>query len=186
MASPKLLSGGFSHIINGKAYDTKGAKTLDVINPATEKTIASVPIATREVLDEAVDHAHKAFKSWSKTTWQERAKMVQAVGEEYKTMVDDLTELLVLEQGKATAFAKGEVAMVTEWFEKVPKMEIKEKVVFENEKERAIEQYVPLGVTAGIGKRKGFPSTAPAWMVAGGALRPLELERSSKILLIHL
>lgn len=78
MASPKLLSsGGFSHIINGKAYDAKGAKTLDVINPATEKTIASVPIATREVLDEAVDHAHKAFKSWSKTTWQERAKMVQ-------------------------------------------------------------------------------------------------------------
>lgn len=55
-------------------------------------------------------------------------------------MIDDFTALLVLEQGKATAFANGEVSMVTEWFEKVPKMEIKDKVVYENDKERAIEQ----------------------------------------------
>jgi acyl-CoA reductase-like NAD-dependent aldehyde dehydrogenase len=169
MVSPKLLSGGFSHIINGKAYDAKGAKTLDVINPATEKTIASVPIATREVLDEAVGHAHKAFKTWSKTTWQERAKMIQAVGEEYKTMIDDLTALLVLEQGKATAFANGEVSMVTEWFEKVPKMEIKEKVVFETDKERAIEQYVPLGVTAGI-VPWNFPVLLMIWKIIPAVL----------------
>ena len=169
MASPKLLSGGFSHIINGKAYDTKGAKTLDVINPATEKTIASVPIATRDVLNEAVEHAHTAFKSWSKTTWEERAKMVQAVGEEYKIMTDDLVALLVLEQGKATAFANGEVSMVSEWFEKVPKMEIKDNVVFENEKERAIEQYVPLGVTAGI-VPWNFPVLLMIWKIIPAVL----------------
>ncbi|KXS94103.1 hypothetical protein AC578_939 [Pseudocercospora eumusae] len=151
MASAKLIQQGpFSHIINGKAYDQKDAKTLDVINPATEEKIASVPIATREVLDEAVEHAQKAFESWSKTTWEERAKAIKAVGEEYKTLIGDLAELLVLEQGKATPFAQGEVAIVNEWFDRMPNMEIKERVVWENDETKAIEQYVPLGVTAGI------------------------------------
>lgn len=169
MSSPKLLQGGFSHIINGKAYDTTGAKTLDVINPATEKSIAQVPIATREVLDEAVNHAEKAFESWSKTTWQERAKLIEAVGKEYKTLIPDLAELLVLEQGKAAAFAQGEVALVNEWFERMPGMEIKEKVVWENEESKAIEQYVPLGVTAGI-VPWNFPVLLMMWKIIPAVL----------------
>lgn len=164
MASAKLLQGSFSHIINGKAYDTKGAKTLNVINPASEEVLASVPIATREILDEAVDCAEKAFKSWSKTTWAERAKLIKAVGEEYKTMSKDITELLVLEQGKATAFAQGEVDLVNEWFERMPDMEIKERVAWENDETRAIEQYVPLGVTAGI-VPWNFPVLLMTWKI---------------------
>ena len=169
MSSAKLLQGTFSHVINGKSYDAKGAKTLDVINPATEKAIASVPIATREILDEAVDHAAKAFESWSKTSWQERAKLVKAVGEEYKTLSKDITELLVLEQGKATAFAQGEVDLVNEWFERMPNMEIKEKVVWENDETRAIEQYVPLGVTAGI-VPWNFPVLLMIWKIIPAVL----------------
>lgn len=169
MSSPKLLSGSFSHIINGKAYDTKGAKTLDIINPATEEKIASVPIATREVLDEAVEHAQKAFESWGKTSWAERAKLVQAVGKEYKSLTQDIAELLVLEQGKARVFANAEVDMVNEWFERMPSMEIKEKVVWENDETRAIEQYVPLGVTAGI-VPWNFPVLLMIWKIIPAVL----------------
>ncbi|KAH7070279.1 Aldehyde/histidinol dehydrogenase [Paraphoma chrysanthemicola] len=169
MSSPKLLSGSFSHIINGKAYDAKGAKTLDVINPATEEVIASVPIATRAVLDEAVDYSQKAFESWSKTTWQERAKLVEEVGKEWKTISKDLAELLVHEQGKASAFAQGEVDLTNEWFERMPKMEIKEKVVWENDESRAIEQYVPLGVTAGI-VPWNFPVLLMVWKIIPAVL----------------
>ncbi|KXT14258.1 hypothetical protein AC579_6707 [Pseudocercospora musae] len=170
MSSAKLIQQGpFSHIINGKAYDQKNAKTLDVINPATEEKIASVPIATREVLDEAVEYSQKAFESWSKTTWEERAKAIKAVGEEYKTLTQDLAELLVLEQGKATAFAHGEVAIVNEWFERMPNMEIKERVVWENDETKAIEQYVPLGVTAGI-VPWNFPVLLMIWKIIPAVL----------------
>ncbi|KAH7078144.1 Aldehyde/histidinol dehydrogenase [Paraphoma chrysanthemicola] len=169
MASPKLLSGSFSHIINGKAYDAKGAKTLDVINPATEEVIASVPIATRAVLDEAVDYSQKAFDSWSKTSWQERAKLIQDVGKEWKSISKDLAELLVHEQGKASAFAQGEVDLVNEWFERMPAMEIKDKVVWENDESRAIEQYVPLGVTAGI-VPWNFPVLLMVWKIIPAVL----------------
>lgn len=119
------------------------------INPATEEKLASVPIATREVLDEAVEASQKAFEKWSKTSWEERAKLIRAVGKEYKELSKDIAELLVLEQGKATAFATGEVELVYEWFDRMPDMEIKEQVVWENDETRAIAQYVPLGVTAG-------------------------------------
>lgn len=43
------LNATFGHIIDGKLVKDENAKTLDVINPATEKVIASVPIATRDV-----------------------------------------------------------------------------------------------------------------------------------------
>lgn len=160
----KLLQGSFSHIINGKSYDAKGAKTLDVIDPATEKPIAQVPIATREILDEAVDHAQKAFTTWSKTSWSERAKLVKAVGEEYKELSDDLAQLLVKEQGKSTVFAQGEVNLVHEWFDRMPGMEIKEQVTYETDKARAIEQYVPLGVSAGI-VPWNFPVLLMCWKI---------------------
>lgn len=169
MSSPKLLEGSFSHIINGKAYDASGAKTLDVLNPATEKKIASVPIATREVLNEAVEASQKAFESWSKTTWAERAKAVEAVGKEYKQISKDLIELLVLEQGKATPFAQGEVELVYEWFDRMPSMEIKEQVVWENDETKAIEQYVPLGVTAGI-VPWNFPVLLMIWKIIPAVL----------------
>lgn len=119
-------------------------------DPATEKKLASVPIATREVLDEAVEASQKAFEKWSKTSWKERADLIRAVGKEYKEMSKDIAQLLVLEQGKATAFATGEVELVYEWFDRMPDMEIKESVVWEDDSTRAIAQYVPLGVTAGI------------------------------------
>lgn len=169
MSSPKLLSGTFSHIINGKSYNASSAKTLGVINPATEQKIVDVPIATREVLDEAVKHSQAAFESWSQTTWAERAKAIKAIGAEYKNMVQDLSELLVLEQGKATAFAQGEVSLVNEWFERMPDMEIQEKIVWENEETKAIEQYVPLGVTAGI-VPWNFPVLLMVWKIIPAVL----------------
>ncbi|KJX92118.1 aldehyde dehydrogenase (NAD+) like protein [Zymoseptoria brevis] len=164
MPSAKLLQGSFSHIINGKAYDASNAKTLDVINPATEEKLTSVPIATREVLDEAVKHSQKAFESWSKTSWEERAKLVEAVGKDYKELAADLTELLVLEQGKATPFAQGEVALVNEWFDRMPSMKIEERVAWEDDSLKAIEQYVPLGVTAGI-VPWNFPVLLMTWKI---------------------
>jgi acyl-CoA reductase-like NAD-dependent aldehyde dehydrogenase len=169
MASAKLLSGSFSHIINGKAYEQQGAKTLDVINPATEEKLASVPIATREVLDEAVKHGQAAFEKWSKTTWEERAKLVEAVGKEYKEISKDIVELLVLEQGKATMFAQGEVDLVNEWFERMPGMKIEERVAWENDDLKAIEQYVPLGVTAGI-VPWNFPVLLMIWKIIPAVL----------------
>ena len=44
-------------IINGKKTDSSNGKTMNVINPATGKVIDTVPVATKEDVDYAVDCA---------------------------------------------------------------------------------------------------------------------------------
>ena len=43
----------------------EGAGTLDVINPATGRTLTEAPRADRAQLDQAVAAAKAAFPSWS-------------------------------------------------------------------------------------------------------------------------
>ncbi|PWY97390.1 aldehyde dehydrogenase [Testicularia cyperi] len=169
-AASQLLSGTFSHVINGKPYDHGGsAKMMDVLNPATEQAIAQVPVATKEVLDEAVDAAHKAFASWSKTTWDERAKLVSAWGQDYRDMIPELAKLLTAEQGKSAMFAKLECDSILPWFDRLANCKLGEEVIYESETHRAVQRYVPLGV-AGLICPWNFPILLALWKVLQGVL----------------
>ena len=55
----------FSLLINGRLV--QGAGTLDVINPATGRTLTVAPRADRAQLDQAVAAAKTAFPTWSAT-----------------------------------------------------------------------------------------------------------------------
>ena len=55
-------------IIDGKEVESASRQRADVINPATEKAIGSVPKGTAEDVDRAVKAARKAFGKWSRTT----------------------------------------------------------------------------------------------------------------------
>ena len=46
--------------INGIPTDAADGKTIDVINPATGAVVDTVPAATKEDVDAAVDYAKKA------------------------------------------------------------------------------------------------------------------------------
>ncbi|EST09452.1 Aldehyde dehydrogenase [Kalmanozyma brasiliensis GHG001] len=161
----KLLDAPFSHVINGKTVDTNGAKMLDVIDPATEKVVAQVPIATKETVDQAVDAARAAFASWSKTSWDERAKLLEQYGEEFKAMGPELVKLLTAEQGKAHQFAEHEVQSSLPWFTDLAKTRLDERVVHENDTHKAIERYLPLGVCAGI-VPWNFPILLMIWKIS--------------------
>lgn len=89
---------GFYNTINGKS--TTAEKTSHGINPATENPNPEVPIATRKDVDDAVAAAQEAFKTWSKTPWEERKKMVLAFADAFEQHADDFSRLLTQEQGK--------------------------------------------------------------------------------------
>lgn len=160
----KLLDAPFSHVINGKSVEIKSAKLLDVVDPATEKVIAQVPIATRDTLDQAVDAAHAAFPTWSKTSWDERAKLVEQFGDEFKAITPELAKLLTAEQGKSLMFAQNECENILPWFTDLAKVRLDEKVLHEDETHRAVERYLPLGVCAGI-VPWNFPVLLMLWKV---------------------
>lgn len=102
MSSPKFLSSKFGHVIDGEiSVIPSGAKMMNVINPATEESIAEVPIATKKELDQAVDAAHKAQKEWGKKSFAERGEIISKWGKAYEETMEDLVELLIAEQGKS-------------------------------------------------------------------------------------
>ncbi len=101
----------FKQYIGGKLVEGEG-RALEVFNPATGELVDTVGCANAEQTTEALNAANEAFKTWSKTTANERAawllKLRDACMEEYDTLVD----LVMAESGRPYDAACGDV----NWF----------------------------------------------------------------------
>jgi len=105
--------------INGKWQDASDGKTLDVIDPATGKVLATIADASAADGMAALDAADKAQAEWAKTAPRYRAELLRSAFEKVAAMADDFALLMSLEMGKPVAEAKGEVAYGNEfirWF----------------------------------------------------------------------
>lgn len=80
----------FFNVINGEKRSA--ASFHQVTDPRTEEPLWDAPVATPEDLEEAINAATKAFKSWSKTTVPERKaallKMVDVINENAPELID--------------------------------------------------------------------------------------------------
>src|SRR3954466_7191991 len=87
--------------IDGEWRDAAGGKTLDVINPATEEVVASVPSADRADVDAAVNAARAALDGpWGKLSARERGRLIWKLGEKLLERADEVATLETLHQGK--------------------------------------------------------------------------------------
>jgi len=59
--------------IDGEWVDSQG-ELKDVVNPATGKIIAKVPISTKDELNEAIEVAKEAYPDWGRTPPLARAR----------------------------------------------------------------------------------------------------------------
>lgn len=101
-------------------------KTFEVTDPATTKTIASIPELSVAETKIAINAAAEAFKSFRKTLPRERAAMLRKWYELMLANKEDLATLITWENGKPLADARMEVAYAAEflqWFaEEAPRM----------------------------------------------------------------
>jgi acyl-CoA reductase-like NAD-dependent aldehyde dehydrogenase len=99
--------------------DAEGGNTWDVLNPATEETILTVPFGDGRDCSAAIHAAHAAFRSWSSRTAYERAALLMQAVSLMRERAAELARTTVLESGKPTAQARGEwlvAADLFEWF----------------------------------------------------------------------
>ena len=82
---------------------------IEVVNPATEETVAGVPAATAEDVEHAVATAKRAFTDWSATDVEQRAATLARAADLIHEHAKDLAATLTAEQGKPIAEAIGEV-----------------------------------------------------------------------------
>src|SRR4051794_21862568 len=69
----------------------------DIINPGTGELVAQVPAGDP---DEAVRRARVAFPEWAGLSYTDRGKVLHACAETFEAHVEELTPILVAEQGK--------------------------------------------------------------------------------------
>ena len=98
----------YRNLINGKMIATN--RWMDVVNPANEEIISrNCRLCGEEQLSEAVAAARQAFKSWSKTSIEERRDVLHAIADTIEASHDELFRLLTREQGKPHAQAEMEI-----------------------------------------------------------------------------
>jgi len=89
--------------IDGEWLDAGSGATFDVINPATEDVIATVPEAGSRELARALEAARRAFDEgpWPRMSPRDRARIIQQIADGLSAREARLRELLTAEVGSA-------------------------------------------------------------------------------------
>ncbi len=93
-----------------------GSDPLEVLNPATEEVVATVPSASEGEIQRALEGSKEAQKGWSRLTGVERGNVLRKWAELIDQHRDEFAQLLSKEVGKPLAEAYGEVDFGNTWF----------------------------------------------------------------------
>lgn len=104
--------------IDGQWCQGGDGKSEDVLNPATEASLGSLPHASRADLDRALEAARKGFKLWRATNAYDRGRILKKTAEIIRQRQEQISKILTIEEGKVLAEARLEVgttADIIEW-----------------------------------------------------------------------
>jgi betaine-aldehyde dehydrogenase len=99
-------------VIGGEGVDAADGATFEVVNPATGKVIATVPLGNREDVDRAVAAAQKAFddrKGWASWAAGKRGRTLAKFASLVKANSEELAQLETANVGKPITSSRGEV-----------------------------------------------------------------------------
>src|SRR5262245_2348569 len=154
--------------IDGKWVAADSGRTLAVINPATEETIADIAYGGRAETRRALEAAGKAMTAWMKLTAWDRAKVLKKTAELMRERLDTIARTLTLEQGKPLAESKAEIlhsADTFEWFGEEGKRAYGQVIPNSVPGKRHITIKHPVGVVGAISPWN-FPITLQARKIA--------------------
>ena len=153
----------YRNYIDGQWVDGRGA-TIDVLNPATGRRIASVPDGGADDVNRAVAAAKKAQPAWERLPAIQRANHLRQISAKLRANAERLARTLVLEQGKVPELAAVEVEFtasyidyMAEWARRIEG----EIVTSDRPGEQILVYRRPIGVVAGI-----LPWNFPLFLIA--------------------
>jgi succinate-semialdehyde dehydrogenase/glutarate-semialdehyde dehydrogenase len=96
-------------LIGGEWRQAASSEAIEVVNPATEEVVGSVPSAAAADVELAVATAKRAFPEWAATDVEQRAHVLAKAAALIEEHAAALAATLTAEQGKPIAEARGEV-----------------------------------------------------------------------------
>ena len=103
--------------IDGQWLDAGARDTAAVINPATQRELGRVPLATAADLDHALGVAKRAFDVWRTTFPAERARILKRAADLLRERAPHIGQQMTLEEGKPLAESRDEVLRAADYFE---------------------------------------------------------------------
>ena len=150
--------------IDGEWVDSKG-EIVDVVNPANGKTIARVPISTKEEIDSAVEAAKEAYPDWRRTTPLARSRILFRLKELLEENFEEISRIQTQEHGKCIDESRGETRRGIENVEVACGIPTLMQGYYSEDIASGIDEWViptPLGVFGIIGPFN-FPFMIPLW-----------------------
>ncbi|MGO3740136.1 MAG: CoA-acylating methylmalonate-semialdehyde dehydrogenase [Marinomonas foliarum] len=155
-----------NHFINNAHFTGNSKKAIPIHDPATGEACSHVTMASKEDTVQAIEAAHEAFPTWSRTPPISRARILfrfKALLEQHE---DELAELISREHGKVLSDAKGELTRgkeVVEFACGIPHLLKGEHSRNVGSEIDTHSNMMPLGVCVGISPFN-FPVMVPMWM----------------------
>jgi len=173
----------YQQLIGGAWQNASNGGTWDVLNPATEEVVRSVPFGNAKDCEAAIDAAANALPAWSGKTAYERAALLKKAADLIRERASELARTTVMEAGKPMVQAKGEwgvAADLFEWFAEEAKRAYGRWVPSRSAAKRQLVIHQPVGVV-GLITAWNFPAynvarAAAAALAAGCSIviRPSE------------
>ena len=155
--------------IDGQWLNGKGRKGEDVINPATGKTLAHLPHASKADLDAALDAAQKGFATWKATSAYDRSKIMRAAADLLRERYDHVSKVQTQEQGKVYPESRAEVltsADIIDWYAEEGRRTYGRIIPGRQKGVRQLVTQEPVGVVAAF-TPWNFPTLTPVRKIAG-------------------
>jgi succinate-semialdehyde dehydrogenase/glutarate-semialdehyde dehydrogenase len=139
--------------VGGRWVDADSGETFPVVDPATGETLADVPRLGAAETGRAIAAAADALPAWRSRTAKERGAILRRLADLMLERSDELSALLVREQGKPLAEARAEIAYAAsfyEWFAEEGKRVYGDTIPPPTADRRILVLKQPIGVSAGI------------------------------------
>ena len=146
------------------AWKKNGGKSEEVINPATEKPLATLPHASKADLDAALEAAKKGFATWKATSAYDRSKILRKAADLMRERHDMISKVMVMEQGKPYPEARAEVlvsADIIDWYAEEGRRSYGRIVPGRVKGTRQLVMQEPVGIVAAF-TPWNFPVLTPA------------------------
>jgi aldehyde dehydrogenase (NAD+) len=177
--------------IGGEWVEPEGSGTIEVVDPATEQVVATVPEGTAGDIDRAVTAARKAWPGWAATPLKERVELVARLADVLEARADEMARLISEDMGAPVRIARAvQVGTPLAVLRSMP--QVVEEIAFTEEVGNSLVVREPVGVVGAI-TPWNYPlhqvtaKVAPA-LVAGCTvvLKPSEVAPRAAFLLAEL
>jgi succinate-semialdehyde dehydrogenase/glutarate-semialdehyde dehydrogenase len=154
--------------IDGKWTPAKDGAVREVIDPATEESHGTIPVAAAADLDAALAAAKRGFEAWRRQSPWDRSKVLRRAADLIRERLESIARVMSAESGKPLAESRAEIGGAADqfdWYADETRRLYGYTIEGRTQDVRMQVRWEPVGVVAAF-TAWNFPAVLPARKIA--------------------